>query len=97
MLKFHKIFNYFFLFFFRFCFALKTANLRFHVNSPNLNPTIHLLTLRVYHRLPACIITSNDKNVKGITEDRVLILFSDVWWTECECIKYIIRQILGEK
>ena len=96
MLKLHKSYLVFFVFF-RFCFALKTANFRFHVNSPNLNPTIHVFTRRVYHRFPACIITSKLLNVRGITEDRVRIRFSDVWCTEWEWIKYIKRQILGEK
>ena len=32
-----------------------------------------------------------------MVEERVRIRFSEVWCTEFEFIKYIIRQILGEK
>ena len=66
------------LFFFFLAFDLKRAYFLFQVNSPNLKPIFHILTLRVVHLLPVCIITSWDINVKGITEPRVRIRFSEV-------------------
>jgi hypothetical protein len=41
-----------FFFFFLLRFDLNTARLRFHVNAPNLKPTIHQLTIRARHRFP---------------------------------------------
>jgi hypothetical protein len=62
-----------------------------------LNPIFHTFTFLVVHLLPVCIIISYDRKVKGITELRVLIRFSEVWCTLFVFIKYIIRHILGEK
>jgi len=57
---------------------LKSAYLRFHVNSPNLNPIFHIFIFLVDHLFPIWIITSYDKKVIGTTELRVLIRFSEV-------------------
>jgi len=66
------------LFFFFFALDLKTEYFLFQVNSPNLNPKFHILIRLITHLLPVYIITSRLKNVKGITELRVRIRFSDV-------------------
>jgi hypothetical protein len=56
--------------------ALYKASFLFQVNSPNLNPIIHLFKVRLCQDLPEYIFTVKFVNGLGITEDRENIFFS---------------------
>ena len=71
--------------------------MRFHVNSPNLKPIIHLLTIRRCHDLPEYIFIFELEKSLGIVDDRLKIFFSAVLKIGCLLYKYIFFQKNGEQ